>query len=294
MRLYNRQLELIVYTTLTQTFTKLHVDFEVIASVDPKELNTAKITVIGLDEATRNLISDESLAVELRCGYGDARPKMIFRGTTTNIIHEKNGPNWYTTIFAGDGELEYSNKRVDKSYRKGTPVSKVFLDLAAALEIPFAFSVAPTDILISGQTYSGLVKDILNDLCKTYEYSWSILYGTLEIKDKYEPFTLDPIITILRPDTGLIGAPEMTHRTGEGTKKSIYGVKATALLNSDIRPGRLIEIDAPRASLGQLPDLMKKLIERSSVNGVYICDKIRYYGNNYGGEFYVEVEADLI
>lgn len=307
---YNRQIKLELFANNTQfTITELHVDFEINMSIYWTP-NQAKITVYNLALETRALLNEAHQGVRFYAGYGD-NVKLIFSGQTTNVVSSGDIPTNVTTIYAGEGQKSYDTRFFNRSYKKGTLVTRIFKDVANEFGLDQALDLAGIGAkLLTGLTLSGRTKDVLNRLADDYGLVWSINNDTLEIMNEFNSFRPDPTAVVLRPDTGMIGSPKITNRTEppppEDAKKKKkkkkkdeedelkLAIKVTALLNPDIRAGRLIKIESANTTLA-ISDLFKKAVATPVLDAqsLYICQRIRYYGNNYGGPFYVDIEADL-
>jgi hypothetical protein len=280
------------------------MDFDILARRDSKP-NQAKIVVYQLSETTRNLLSADHQGVEFLAGYG-GDPTLIFRGTTTNVLHQRPAPGteWITEIYAGEGEKEMKGTIFNRSYEAGTEIRRVIEDVSRSMGLPVEIDFfAVSNVAQESLTLSGLAKDVLDQLTADYSLRWSIQQGQLEVTDLLSPISSQPTAVVLSSDTGMIESPILTERqpvTKKGQKKKkgkpiemIPGVKVTSLMNTEIRPNRLIEIRARQTVNNQLGKLSEQRRVAKSANGFYICDKVRYSGNNYGGPFQVEVEADL-
>jgi len=288
--LFDPKLELTVFTTDNQSTTikDLHMDFDVKATVDSKP-NQAKISVYNLSTETRNRLKEKHQAVELLAGYGDD-VSIIFRGTTTNVLHKKDGTGWRTDIYSGDGQKEFSENFFSKSYSAGTTVKQIVKDMAATMGYSAnTDTVLDTDTIIKSVSYSGRAKDALDEITKDFDYSWSIQWGALEILDSSGWLSNVPTAVVLRADTGMLGSPTLIDRTDRNRK--VVGVRVNSLLNPAIKPGRLIEIQS-QSTATQLGKLNKSAAAKTDANGVHICKIVEYVGNNYGGEFAVKIEGD--
>jgi len=291
MKLYNRKVKLIVYAGNTaRTIEDLWIDFEVKASKS-KQPNTAKITVWNLSDKTKGILADSHQAVEFYAGYGDTTT-LIFSGETTNVVNTEQGVDVQTTIYAGEGVKNFETKIFKKSYEAGTPVKTVFKDMATEYGLPYTIDDALfEDKLLKGVSYTGRVKDVLEKATKDYGFEWSVQRGVLEILVEGNSIATEPTAVVLRADTGLIGSPAVITRSAKGGK-NVQGVRIVSLLNPSIVPGRLIKLEAVRTTQDET-DLFKKKANNLDASGVYIAQRLRYYGNNHGGEFNVEIEADI-
>jgi hypothetical protein len=266
----------------------LHMDFSIVATTDSKP-NNAKISIHNLSLNTRNLMSDKHQGIEFYAGYGDDTA-IVFKGTTTNILHSKSKTGWVTDVYAGDGQKEFSTNFFSQSYPAGTQVKKIINDMAAKMGYSANSGVVlETDTLLKGASFSGRAKDTLDKITKDFDYTWSIQWGALEILDSSGWLGNVPTAVVLRADTGMLGSPTLIDRTDRNRK--IIGVRVTSLLNPNIKPGRLIDIQA-QSTKTTIGKLNKSAAPKTDANGVYICKIVEYMGNNYGGEFVVNIEGD--
>ncbi len=305
--LFNPKVELRVYVgTDLYTIKGLYMDFDILARRDSKP-NTAKITVQNLSETTRNLMSADHQGIEFFAGYGDEDPVLIFRGSTVNVFHQKPSPGttWYTEIYALEGEKELKSAIFNRSYEAGTEVRQVIEDVSKSMGIPTEIDFFEvSDVLSESLTLSGLAKDVLDMLTGDYDLRWSIQQGILEITPFLSSVSSQPTAVVLTSDTGMIESPILTERQPIGKKgrakkkkkgqkeEMVPGVRVLSLLNADIRPNRIIEIRARQTVNNQLGKLSEQKRPVKSADGFYICDKVRYYGDNHGGPFLAEMEAD--
>lgn len=301
--LFNPKVEMRVFVgSDLYTIKGLYMDFDILAHRGSKP-NIAKIVVQNLSETTRNLISADHQGLEFFAGYGDDDPVLIFRGTTVNVAHQKPTPGttWYTEIHALEGEKEMKSAVFNKSYESGIEVRQIIEDVSKSMGLPTEidfFEVA--DVLSESMALSGLARDVLDQLTRDYDLQWSIQQGTLEVTPFLSSVSSQPTAVVLSSDTGMIESPILTERQPAGRKKKkgagasrmIPGVKAVSLLNPEIRPNRIIEIRARRTISNQLGRIAEQKRPVRSANGFYICRKVRYYGDNHGGPFVAEMEAD--
>jgi len=317
--LFNRTVELRVYTTI-KVFTIRELDFEFRVDLNCDSTpNIAKITVYNLSEKTRNLLSEDHQGVELYAGYNaDELPVLlpgtlpqIFKGHTINVSHYKDnrGVSWVTEILAGDGNQEFLESYFSKSYRKGTPIQLLFLDLAKEFGLPFTTDFTDASALMArGQTFAGKVKDILTEVTDDYFLSWSFQNQTLEIVNLNNPPLKDLAVTIFSPDTGLIGNPVMIERPAAQKKKKVnkgapkkkpdpprVGVRLESLLMGEIKPGRLFKVipAIPASGLGIEALKRKGEIKLPSVTTVYIADTVSHTGSNFGQDYSTSIEGDI-
>ena len=76
---------------------------------------------------------------------------------------------------------------------------------------------------------------------------------------------------LITPETGLIGVPTITDN----------GVRAKALLNPEIRPGRRVQIES-------------ETLEMNAEGGIYRVSSATYAGDNHQGDFVVDIGGESI
>jgi hypothetical protein len=314
--LYNRAVELRVYTLIRAVFTirELHIEFTVDLNRDSTP-NVARILIYNLSETTRDFIAEEHQGIELYAGYNPYNLPimppltldMIFKGTTIHVENRKVGPDWVTEIIAGDGNKEFLESTFRKSYKKGTPVSLILTELATTMLVPFTIDfLDPTAIIPRGRSFSGKVKDILDQLADDYYLSWSFMFGFLEVVNAGSPPLKDLVVTILSPDTGMIESPVLLERPSARASKKIdktkvlnkpikLGIQVRSLLQGGIKPGRLFSVISPipASSLGFETLKRKGEIKLPTATTLFIADRVRHSGSNFGQEYETSIEGDV-
>lgn len=302
--LFNGKLKFSFFTSVKRyDIEEADMEFNIISNLNP-EPNQATIRIHNLAESTRNLMTADHQGIEFYASRNATeKPIMIFRGETTNVLHDDIDPGYVTTVFAGDGDKSFSSIPFNKAYEAGTLVLTVLKDLASAMSLPSEVNFLDVQSrLLKGETYSGLCKNVLNEVTKEYGLKWSIQQGILEIINLIQPIISQPTAIFLSSTTGMIGAPIIVERQEnkqntkqKGKKKKenrLIGVNVTGYLNPEIKPGRLIQIHS-ETTIIQLGKLLETTIPNINANGIYRTDVARYIGSNLpGGRFDVEVEAD--
>lgn len=297
--LFDREIKLVVYLATGKKYeiTDLHMNFEVLLRRDSKP-NQAKIGVYNLSETTRNVFNEQHLGLEFYAGYATTGPEMIFRGNTSNVLSQKDGPDWLTTLYAGDGHKEFDKTYFNKTYSAGTPLITIFTDIADVFSLPLNIDPILFDTLaqpiIRSITFAGKAKRAMDTLAKDYDLSWSVQFGTIEVIPKGAILTSDPTATLLTFDTGMIGSPEIAYEKEKKNRKSEPEfkkiIKVTSLLIPSIKPNRLIQVFALRTSItfGQLNETR---VPSDNADGVYLVDTVTFSGDNFGGNFDARIEG---
>lgn len=218
----------------------LRVQFKIKQSLT-KEPNTLQLSIFNLSAETRGKMQSKGVQIIVEAGYADTIAQ-IFKGTSTVIDHVHEGPDWITKVQCGDGVIPF-NVNVHGSFKKGTPVSTVFEDIAkkTGLDVSGAVSrvrSAVSEQFTKGHTAFGKAGNVLDDLVNGRGLEWSIQDGRMQVL----PFggTTSDSAVVLSPTTGLIGSP--AHGTAEKEKKASLLV-AKSLLQPSLRPGRAVRVE---------------------------------------------------
>lgn len=260
-----------------------------------KEPNTCEITIFNLNRQHREqLAQTEKPVVELSAGYrgreeqssaalvavdallgdnaaGGSGVGLIFRGDVRDVSSTYDPPDWVTVLESGDGEDSTRFARINKSFAAGTSLETVLNSTAAAMKVGIgnaAKKAASGKLLEAGNeflnsmTVSGPAQKELDRMVKSAGLEWSIQDGVLQLLDPGKP--LEDVSIILSPDKGLVGSPTIGN---DGV------IRMRSLLNSDIVPGRQIELDS------------------KAVQGRFRAERCEYLGSKHEQDFYVDIEA---
>ena len=252
--------------------------------------NTAEISIFNLSEKTRTLVESKNCHVVLNAGYLGLNPdgilktnlfssksvENVFRGNIKKFSHDKStkitdfsqhtieGPDIITKLECGDGDEVFTTKTFDKGYPADTKLTVLFKDLSDALSLPKGSQITiPENNIANGITFSGLVRDHLDNLCARYGLEWSIQNEALQIVTAGS-FSNDGIV-VLNNKTGLIGSPAKTKD----------GVEFKCLLQPALRPGKRVNLDS------------------KFVKGTFTCRNVTHDGDSHQDTFLTKIEAKI-
>lgn len=256
----------------------LRIEFSISKGIS-SAANTADITIYNLTESHRNSIGKELDRIILEAGYippgDDGNVGVIFQGAVRDVEHRREGPDILTSISCGDGDRALRRATISKSFPKGTPVKDVVEELYKEMEKEgvnrgeWKFPDAMDDKTFK-RPYAacGSCAREMDTIGRGNGFYWSLQNETLEIVPG-NGFVGG--IVLLTPQSGLIGTPAITDN----------GVRASALLNPEIRPNRRVRI-------------VSETLEMNAMDGVYRVSEATYSGNNMDGEFKVEITGESI
>lgn len=261
----------VAITAGTVKITGLRCAFKVEQTLKP-EPNKAEVSIWNLSEATRASLRGVVVPVTLEAGYVGTR-QVVFKGdiAADGVISTRDGPDWVTTLRAGDGEDLYRRTRVQESFAEGTKIKDVLAKLLGKFgdSAKEAFQKAKAgdfsgalDTFVGGAVMSGPAHDELTKLLAANGYTWSFQDGKVQILKAGEANT-EPAV-LLSSSTGLLGSPEI----GKG------GVlKFRSLLQPGLRPGRKVKIQS-----------------REIHGAFFVVGKVVHTGDTHGNDWLSEVD----
>lgn len=245
----------------------LRIAFKVEKTLKPAP-NQAELRLWNLSEDSRKALVKDAV-VSIEAGYGDDT-SLIFLGDMKKIDHIRDGANWITHLRIGDGEKEIKKARVSTSFKPGTSPEQVMKKLTGALNIPAksaldkarngdlkgALKEFSAGFVAAGRAFDEIVK-----VGTMLGYDVSVQDGELLLLGPDE--TNGASSVDLAPDSGLIGSPE------QAEDKTI---KAQALLNGELSPGRSVELTS------------------AQFQGSCRVEKVTMVGDTHGNEWFCNLE----
>ncbi|MCJ2071673.1 hypothetical protein MKK75_23205, partial [Methylobacterium sp. J-030] len=177
-------------------------------------------------------------SVTLSAGYASGSVFVIFKG---KILQARNLRQDVTdtvlAILATDGDTPRNYAVVNKSLSAGyTYYDRAMVAADAMQALGLGLGYVDKDALTKtkfprGFAAHGMAKDHLREIAFATRTSWSIQNGKLQILANDKPLPGSAIV--LNGKTGLVGMPVQT----------INGVEGQCLLNGNIVPGSVVQID---------------------------------------------------
>jgi hypothetical protein len=238
----------------------LRVKFEIEKTIE-KFVNKASISVYNLTRDSQSLCEKKDLTLLLSVGYG-ALLEDIFKGDVARPITVMEGSDYITTFEVGDGEKAYKESKVNFTFKEGTALKDMFLDVAKTFGKQIKdMADLPADKLLNGFTATGLSRNVLDDITAKSGLEWSIQDGDIQITKRGKTTSEEAVL--LSSSTGLIGRP----------MKKDDSYEFTSLLQPKIKPGRKVQIDTP------------------NLKGIFRCEKVIHKGDNFDKDWFTVMEA---
>ena len=255
---------------------EMKVEFNVSKGLESSQ-NTASISIWNLKEAHRNAVGKELDDVVLEAGYlppeGGGNVGIIFAGQMRDVEHRRDGPDIITTISCGDGDRAFRRATISKTFPAGTKVETVVEEIFKQMEaegLKRGEWKFPDDMPPFKRPYSmcGSCAREMDRLGRSRGFYWSSQNGVMEVVPG--DGTIGGIV-LISPQSGMVDTPTITDN----------GIKVSALLNPEIRPGRRVRIESD-------------VLEMNAEGGVYRVSQCTFRGSNRDGDFIVEIHGEAV
>lgn len=238
-----------------------------------RDPNKATIVVANLTETTRAEVSARGLRVVLEAGY-ESSSDVLFLGKSYRVTHARDGADILTRIEASDGGKEIADSVGSWSFKPSTPVETAIRTVCASMGLPVSTGsrINPKHrTLRNGFAAAGRAVDVLDQLVRSANLSWSIQDAQVQILDSLGDGTAD---VLLRTDTGMIGSPTRGE-VDDKTKKEKLSVRC--LIQPRIRPQRLVSIES---------------VDQPALSGRYVVKTLRASGDTHGDDWTMALEIE--
>lgn len=250
--------------------------------------NTAKALMLGNLRGTQPAgvvdQSPEFKNITLSAGYRNAQNGLIFQGAIIQCRYGRESPaDTYLDIRAADGDSAYNYAVINTNLVAGsTPTQQLNVITKAAGVSQGFIPILSTQQLPRGKVFFGMVRDSARDHAQTQGANWSIEDGQYQMT-KQTQFVPDQVV-VLNSATGMINWPEQTAN----------GIHVRSLLNSNLKIGRVIQIDNKSILNFQFPlDVPSQpnlaLVPRTDADGYYVVWFAEHTGDTRGNEWYTDV-----
>lgn len=221
--------------------------------------NKGSVDIYNLAPESLQAIQLPGVVVRVFAGYDV--PRLIFSGNPVKngVKILRQGPDRIAHVEVQDGGNVYAGARVSLNFATDTTLSQVLAAVSAQVGLPAGAIRPPGDVhLPYGCTYSGPARDILDRLARGLGSDWFIRDGALCFVGSGAD-TGETVLVISADSGNMVNSP---------APQDDGKVEVTALLDPSLRPGRLFQIRSER------------------VNGLFICDSVRFQGDTHAQPFY--------
>lgn len=246
-----------------------------IEKTDTRTANKATITIANLSRDTRARIEAAGQQrVILEAGYTNA-VGAVFTGTAYRANTKQVGADLITTLECADGGKEIGRQAGAWSFSRGASVAAIVGELVAALGLPLSSGsrIAPSrPTLPRAWAFAGGVAGALDSITAATGLVWSVQDGQVQVFDAADVSDGSEAVR-LSAASGMVGSPEPVE-VKEGDKV-VGRVSVVALIQPQIRPSRVVEVDS---------------IVRPELSGVYVVRKQKITGDSHGPDWTTTLE----
>lgn len=276
---WGRKIELTIGSNgIGVDLSALDISFSVSRSISYAE-NTADFSIFNAAELTRKKILKKKNNLIFKAGYEDEEMGTIFIGNIAFADDRKEGSDIISKLSAVsarkvDASLKYIT--VSLSYAPGTLMSDILRDLATALGVVIYGTENAAIPMDNGWTFSGSVRAALSDMLQRLksnrlsmyiDNSELVIYRQGVADSRYRTIYLDY-------NSGLISVEERAETgTPDPALKDKKRISFKSILIPEMQPNATITIG------------------EGLHKGVYIVEKLKFEGDNFGGSFNISGEA---
>jgi hypothetical protein len=253
----------------------LRIEFSIEKS-DSREPNkgTVKIYNISNDTHEKVIIADNHIS--LKAGYEDETVATICFGDVLRGYRERDGLNRVTVLEIYDSRIALMSGNVSVSYAKGTSALTIAQGFLDAIGKPYK----GTENIPAGAKYEhgfpfiGMATDGLKDVLNRYGLTYTVQNEMVYILKPGQP--AETVGLELTPKSGLLTTPQaVSDKTDEGDVKAEPSGrwKFSTMLFPELVPG------------------VACVVRSSTLDGTAKISKGLYHGDNWTGEFQIDIEA---
>ena len=232
--------------------------------------DSGRFSIWNLNPESISYLRDGPKVVRFLAGYHD--PKVLFQGDIEKVEEEKQGADREIKITAGDGYRAYSNQTTIISNKTGANARELIRKAGNDMGLAVTIDDNVQDVFMPGGTYlSASSRVIMDDLASTLEADWYI-FNNDEIFVTTKQRSIDNVepqdTFLVSRETGMVASPKKTEK----------GIEVTSLLEPEIRPHKVFEVETRRNNIG----------------GWYQAFQVRDFGDTREKKFYTTIQGKEI
>jgi hypothetical protein len=255
---------------------KIAFSIEKTDSTDP---NKGKIQIYNLSAATSAKVTVAGNHITLKAGYEDETIAAIFFGDVLSGERKRSGNEYVTELEVFDSRAAVMASQVSVSYAKETEASTIVQAFLDAIGKPYkGADLVPTgEKYPHGYAYIGMATDGLRNVLNRYNLTYTIQNEMLYIMKPGEATETTGLKLSFK--TGLLTNPQpVSDKTGDADEKieAANRWKFSTMLFPELNPGAACKI------------------ESDTLNGDVKVKNATFSGDNWDGDFRIDIEAEAI
>lgn len=196
--------------------------------------NKTSMTFYNLSQDSIDFMSTRGNVFILEVGYRGTGTSILAVGDGGDVDTMRTETEDITTVKVGDAETQYLGARLNKTFGNGTTSTEVINAVRQEMDLDLGFCDPELSVITypHGFTACGAARETIDAVIADIGLGaeWSIQGGAIQILGSNAKPTKDRAV-LLTPTTGLLSA-----------KKVKKGTEIRALLNANIKPGRLLSV----------------------------------------------------
>jgi hypothetical protein len=267
---FNRKIELSVGEVgQGLLISGLDIEFDIERSINFSE-NTASFTVYNAKSDTRNKVLKKNNNLIFKAGYEDQGIGTIFIGNITTSISSQSGSDWITEIQASSIRSEkqaIQNTYVSLSYGPNIKLSIPIQEIGVALGLTVLGLENATLNLDNGFVFVGSARSALKYVKNILEIEGKSIYIDNTQIVIYNVGEKDSRFSSVRLNynSGLLNVKDITDYDNQSAKNP-KRIEFESLIIPKLQPNGLITL------------------VQTDHDGSYIIEKLKYTGDNFGGD----------
>ena len=227
--------------------------------------SVSKVRVFNLNRDQSAALQGEAIDIRLLVGYVGQPLVEVLLGRAKEVSTKKQGADIITELVVAEGFGILNNTSVFGTIPGGKTLRDVIVEVAkqAGMTINRIDSGRADTQLLWGYPLEGTPRQILEEICFSYQLDYSISGNALLVKDSGSISNDQQLAIVLNEDTGLLGIPEadywketafVPNEKGKSkkVKKTVDGIKVRALLNPAATPGAVLRLE--RKTQDEIPN----------------------------------------
>ena len=269
---FNRQLKLSIGADGSGLdISNLHIAFSVTRSITFAE-NTGEFTIYNMKKDSRSQVLTQGNNIVCAAGYEDEYMGTIFIGYIIEALSQQKNVDNVTKVVAASvrsnrDAINYIS--VSLAYSAGTSLKQPLKDLANAANVVISGVDTLTFSLPNGWVYAGSLRGALDYMKQILLFNG---YGMYIDNAEIIVYNLSGDssfgVVYLTYQNGLLEVTDITKADDTARRISFK-----SLLIPKIQPNGILRIDTP------------------DLSGAFSVDNVRFYGDNFGGDFFAEGEC---
>jgi len=271
----------------------LRIVFEVVKDHQSAP-NFANIKIYNLNDQHQNQIRTEYDDIILNAGY-EGDEAVLFRGNIKHVYRYRDGNDWIVEIDAGDGDRDFRGAVVNETLATGASDTQLVDRVCSNFSSTKKGSVKGVGETrrLRGKVVSGNARDVLHDIARQHDCTWSIQDGRLQIVKSNG--VLDTEAILVNGDTGMLGAPQQDDKgiKAKTLLNPLYQINGRVKLDNDNIKRKKKKIGSTAQGGEDVNGTTEKPKEpaRLDPDGIYKIYKLTHKGDNRGQDWITEVEC---